>query len=138
MEKSYGIEAARAQLGDIANYVQSTGQTVELTRHGRTVAVVGPAETVKPLPGVEVTFLLPGNQDAWARLAAIPRKGDMIRRENGRAEETWIVDGVEWYLGDDSGGMTFARLTPGDEYTRGLAAQWEIEGKAKHRTNKES
>lgn len=48
MEKSYGIEAARAQLGEIADHAQRTGQTVNLTRHGRTIAVIGPAEPEAP------------------------------------------------------------------------------------------
>jgi antitoxin (DNA-binding transcriptional repressor) of toxin-antitoxin stability system len=133
MEKSYGIEAARAQLGDIADHARITGEVIALTRHGRTVAVIGPAEAVHPVQGVEVTFLLPANQDAWARLPAVPRKGDVVRRENDRAEETWIVAGVEWYLNDDGGGMTFARLEPGDDYTRSVVSHWETDLKAKRK-----
>jgi prevent-host-death family protein len=131
MEKSYGIEAARAQLGDIANHVRDTGQIIELTRHGRTVAVVGPAETVKPAEGVEVIFLLPANQDASARLPGVPRKGDIVRRENDNYEETWIVSQVEWYLSESGGGLLLADLEPGDDYTRAVAARWEAESAAK-------
>lgn len=145
MEKSYGIEAARGQLGDIANHVRDTGQIVELTRHGRTVAVVGPAEAVKAAEGVEVIFLLPANHDDSARLPGVPRKGDIVRRENERYEETWIVEKVEWHLTDDGGAMLFAYLAPGDEYTRTVVARWEAERAArggtnirKHRTNKRS
>lgn len=138
MEKSYGIEAARAQLGDIANHVRETGQIIELTRHGRTVAVVGPAEAVKPAEGIEVTFLLPANQDAWARVPGVPRKGDIVRRDNDNYEETWVVSQVEWYLNERGGGMLFAHLAPGDDYTKTVVARWEAESKAKHHTNKES
>lgn len=127
MEKSYGIEAARAQLGDIANHVRDTGQIIELTRHGRTVAVVGPADAVKPAESVEVTFLLPANHDASARLPGVPRKGDIVRRENEHYEETWIVNQVEWYLSERGGGMLFAHLVPGDDYTTTVAARWEAE-----------
>jgi prevent-host-death family protein len=127
MEKSYGIEAARAQLGDIANHVRDTGQIIELTRNGRTVAVVGPAEAVKPAEGVEVTFLLPANHDDSARLPGVPRKGDIVRRENEGYEETWIVNQVEWYLSERGAGMLFAHLVPGDDYTRTVAARWEAE-----------
>lgn len=142
MEKSYGIEAARAQLGDIANHVRDTGQIVELTRHGRTVAVVGPTEAVKPAEGIEVTFLLPANKDAWARMPGVPRKGDVVRRENDNYEETWIVNQVEWYLNEDGGATLFAYLAPDGDYTRSVVARWEAESKAshtrKHHTNKES
>lgn len=136
MEKSYGIEAARAQLGDIANHVRETGQIIELTRHGRTVAVVGPAEAVKPAEGVEVTFLLPAYQDAWGRMPGVPRKGDIVRRDNDKYEETWIVEQVEWRITEDGGGMLFAYLAPGDDYTKTVVAKWEAD--SKHHTNKES
>ncbi|MET9909660.1 type II toxin-antitoxin system prevent-host-death family antitoxin [Streptomyces sp. NPDC006476] len=147
MEKSYGIEAARAQLGDIANHVRDTGQIIELTRHGRTVAVVGPAEAVKPAQGFEVIFLLPANRETFERLPGVPRKGDIVRRENGQAEETWIVEQVEWRIDDadaDTIGeaMLFVYLAPGDDYTKALVAGWENEAKAnrirKRHTNKES
>lgn len=131
MEKSYGIEAARAQLGDIANHVRDTGQIIELTRHGRTVAVVGPAEAVKAAEGAEVTFLLPANHDDAARLPGVPRKGDIVRRENEGYEETWVVEQTEWYLSENGGGMLFAQLTPGDDYTRTVVARWEAEEAAK-------
>jgi antitoxin (DNA-binding transcriptional repressor) of toxin-antitoxin stability system len=129
MEKSYGIEAARGQLGDIANHVRDTGQIIELTRHGRTVAVIGPTEAVKPAQGVEVIFLLPANQDAFARLPGVPRKGDIVRRDNSDYEEAWTVGQVEWRLDDDGEGMLFAYLTPADDYTKTVVAKWEAESK---------
>jgi prevent-host-death family protein len=131
MEKSYGIEAARAQLGDIADHVRDTGQIIELTRHGRVVAVVGPTEAVKPVGSVEVTFLLPANHDDAARLPGVPRKGNIVRRESEGYEETWIVEQTEWYLSERGGGMLFAQLVPGDDYTRTVVARWETEQAAK-------
>lgn len=133
METSYGIEAARAQLGEIADHARITGTVVELTRHGRTVAVIGPAEAVKPVQGVEVTFLLPAGEDAWARMPDVPRKGEVVRRQNERAEETWMVAEVEWYLSDDGAGTPYVTLEPGDDYTRSLAAQWQADRKLKRK-----
>ncbi|GAB3004604.1 hypothetical protein GCM10023080_082850 [Streptomyces pseudoechinosporeus] len=75
MEKAIGIEAARARLGDIADHARTTGQTTALTRHGRTVAVIGPAHAVQPAGSVEVTLFL-GDEDRTIVLPAVPRIGD--------------------------------------------------------------
>ncbi|MEU4039760.1 type II toxin-antitoxin system Phd/YefM family antitoxin [Streptomyces collinus] len=133
MEKSYGIEAARAQLGDIADHARTTGETIALTRHGRTVAIVGPLQSVKPIQGVEVTFLFPAGMDAGARLPGVPHKGDVVRRDNGQGEETWTVTEVEWRLGEEGGGTLYISLHPGDDYTQSVVAQWESERKTKRK-----
>jgi hypothetical protein len=134
MEKSYGIEAARAQLGDIADHARTTGQTIALTRHGRTVAVIGPADTVTPLRGVEATLLFPGGRDWGGQLPGVPQTGNTIRRENDRYEETWIVSDVEWYLNDERPSLLFVHLQPGDDYTKALAGQWESEATTRRPT----
>jgi len=97
MEKTYGIEAARAQLGEIADHARRTGQTVSLTRHNRPVAVIGPVGTVQPAAGVEVWLLL-GNQEAWTcNLPAVPRRGDSLLIESTDGDEDfWTVVNVQW------------------------------------------
>ncbi|MFE7077744.1 hypothetical protein ACFU96_47500 [Streptomyces sp. NPDC057620] len=129
MEESYGIEAARPQLGDIADHTRSTGEVVRLTRHGRTVAVIGPARSVTPMNGVEVTLLFPGGRDWNGQLPGVPHVGHTFRRENNQAEETWTVSDVEWYVGEEEegGSLLFVHLQPGDNYTQRLARQWESE-----------
>src|ERR1044072_7054127 len=72
MEKSLGIEAARARLGDIADHARTTGQVTALTRHGRTVAVIGPAHAVQPAGRIKVTLYL-GDDDQVCVLPALPR-----------------------------------------------------------------
>lgn len=111
MEKSLGIEAARAKLGDIADHARTTGQAVALTRHGRTVAVIGPAAAVRPVEGVEVTLYFPHRE--WVgRLPAVPRQGETVRRETQTGEETWVVSEVEWYLHLESEPTVSVTLDP--------------------------
>ena len=76
-----GIERARAKLRDIADHVRDTGHIVELTRHGRTVAVIGPAEAVRPVQGVEVTRTNEF-QPVAARIAARGEPATRIRPSN--------------------------------------------------------
>ncbi|MFD4797876.1 type II toxin-antitoxin system Phd/YefM family antitoxin [Streptomyces anulatus] len=97
MEKSYGIEAARAQLGDIADHARSTGQVINLTRHGRPVAVIGPVSAIKPLAGVQVRLYL-GDQDAVSyTFPDVPRIGESILVETPDGDEDfWDVVNVQW------------------------------------------
>lgn len=88
MEKAYGIEAARAKLGEIADHIRETGQIISLTRHGRTVAVVGPVESVRPAQGVPVSLHFP-HIDWTVNLPAVPRIGESF----------------EWTDPDDGGGL---------------------------------
>lgn len=95
MEKSYGIEAARAQLGDIADHARTTGETIALTRHGRTIAVIGPAEAVKPAQGIKVGLHFP-HVDWTVHLPVVPRKGEFVEWEDpehggGRWEVTEVI-----------------------------------------------
>ncbi|MYW49605.1 type II toxin-antitoxin system Phd/YefM family antitoxin [Streptomyces sp. SID161] len=112
MEKSYGIEAARAQLGDIADHARTTGETIALTRHGRTVAVIGPADVVAPRQGVSATLLFPRNDDQIVYLPGVPHPGDPIIRSTEIGEERWTVSKVEWYLRDDGHASLFLHLDP--------------------------
>ncbi|MEW2266882.1 hypothetical protein [Streptomyces sp. NPDC047868] len=127
MEKSYGIEAARAQLGEIADHARATGEVISLTRHGRTVAVIGPARSVTPMKGVEAILLFPGDRDWGGQLPGVPAVGHTVQRENERAEETWTVSRVEWYLADEGRSLLFVHLQPADDYTKRLAKQWQSE-----------
>lgn len=102
MEKSYGIEAARAQLGEIADHVRTTGHTIALTRHGRPVAAIGPVAAIKPAQGVEVRLFL-GERDPWmCVLPALPRIGDSFLVEDKDGSEVfWTVVNVQWDLRPD-------------------------------------
>lgn len=135
MEKSYGIEAARPQLGDIANHVRDTGQIIELTRNGRTVAVVGPAGAVKPAGGVEVTlhfplFLrhavqLPDLYERTCVLPALPRVGERFVEEvalgpDDAMEAQWDVTSVDWCMRADGSAFVGVSLEPIDEATEEL------------------
>lgn len=114
MEKSYGIEAARGQLGEIADHARLTGQIIELTRHGRTVAVIGPADDVRPTQGVEVNLFFPHTH--WpVRMATVPRKGESIEwedPENGLGR--WEVSEVEYTAHPDQVGTIGIMLKPVD------------------------
>ncbi|MFJ3283376.1 type II toxin-antitoxin system Phd/YefM family antitoxin [Streptomyces halstedii] len=102
MEKSYGIEAARAQLGDIANHARSTGQVINLTRHGRPVAAIGPVAAIKPLAGFQVWLYL-GDQDAMSYIfPTVPRIGESILVETPDGDENfWDVVNVQWDIRPD-------------------------------------
>ncbi|MFI8194668.1 type II toxin-antitoxin system Phd/YefM family antitoxin [Streptomyces sp. NPDC085946] len=121
MEKSYGIEAARAQLGDIVDHARTTGQTIALTRHGRTVAVIGPAEAVKPSGGVEVTLYYPHDQSTCV-LPALPRTGDSFLQEvelgpESSTETRWSVTEVQWHMSSDGTTYIGVSLDPADDHT---------------------
>ena len=135
MEKSYGIEAARAQLGDIADHVRATGEVVQLTRHGRAVAVVGPAGAVKAAGGVEVTLYFPlflrhtvQLPDLYRRtcvLPAVPRVGERFCEEvalgpDDAMETHWDVTSVEWHMHVDGSAFVGVSLEPIDEATEEL------------------
>ncbi|WGP08848.1 MULTISPECIES: type II toxin-antitoxin system Phd/YefM family antitoxin [Streptomyces] len=102
MEKSYGIEAARAQLGDIADHARSTGQVIKLTRHGRSVAAIGPVAAIKPLAGVQVWLYL-GDQEAVSyTFPSVPRVGESILVETADGNENfWDVVNVQWDIRPD-------------------------------------
>lgn len=98
MENAIGIEAARARLGDIADHARTTGQVTALTRHGRTIAVIGPAHAVQPAGSVKVTLWL-GDEDQVQVLPALPRIGETFLVEaGGDDEKTWLVTNVQWDL----------------------------------------
>jgi antitoxin (DNA-binding transcriptional repressor) of toxin-antitoxin stability system len=129
MEKSYGIEAARAQLGDIADHARTTGQTIALTRHGRTVAVIGPADTVKPAGGVEVNLHFPHADIQDVGLPALPRVGEQLIwvLDNDDADEgTWDVTEVQWHLSPNSTTVGVS-LEPTDDHTKQLMDRQEAE-----------
>lgn len=127
MEKSYGIEAARAKLGDIADHTRATGQTVSLTRHGRTVAVIGPANSVKSAGGVEATLFYPHDQRDCV-LPALPRKGESFVEDvelgaDDSTETRWSVTEVQWYLSADGSTSVGVSLDPVDDHTRRIMQQ---------------
>jgi antitoxin (DNA-binding transcriptional repressor) of toxin-antitoxin stability system len=131
MEKSYGIEAARAQLGDIADHARTTGETIALTRHGRAVAVIGPAASVKPAGGVEVTLFYPHDQRTCV-LPALPRMGesfvdDVELGPNDNTEMRWSVTEVQWYRSDDGSTSVGVSLDPVDDHTRQIMKRQKAE-----------
>lgn len=128
MENAYGIEAARAKLGEIADHARETGQIIGLTRHGRTVAVIGPADAVKPAGGVEVTLYFP-HADLQCVLPALPRTGEQLLwvLDNDDADEgTWDVTEVQWHLSPNSTTVGIS-LEPADERTKQLMDRQEAE-----------
>ncbi|MFE0206974.1 hypothetical protein [Streptomyces sp. NPDC058985] len=131
MEKSYGIEAARAKLGDIADHTRATGRTVNLTRHGRTVAVIGPVDAVKPSGGVEVTLYFP-HAELTRVLPVLPRKGETLVQdvELGPEEETeahWSVTEVQWHMSANGYTTVGVSLDPVDDHTKELVVRLEAE-----------
>ncbi|MEU2358968.1 hypothetical protein ABZ599_39510 [Streptomyces misionensis] len=119
MEKSYGIEAARAKLGEIADYTRTTGQTIGLTRHGRTLAVIGPAHAVQPAGTVKVSLYV-GDRDPEAHiLPAVPRVGDTFRMPD---ENFYLVTGVQWNVEADGENEVDVLLDPVDDYTEWIDA----------------
>jgi antitoxin (DNA-binding transcriptional repressor) of toxin-antitoxin stability system len=117
METSYGIEAARAKLGDIAEHVRTTGETVDLTRHGRTVAVIGPANSVPPAPprGTDATLYFPDGDSWHGCLPGVPHEGNTLTREVGHRAERWSVASVEWYVRDEGPAILHVYLAPTTE-----------------------
>lgn len=129
MENAVGIEAARARLGDIADNARTTGQVTRLTRHGRTVAVIGPANSIKPAGGVEVTLYFPHTERTCV-LPALPHTGETLIQDvelspEESDEATWRVTEVQWHMsanGDMSVGVS---LDPNDDRTKRLMQREE-------------
>ncbi len=94
----------------------------ELTRHGRTIAVIGPKDTVTPRRGVDAIMFFPGSREWRGVLPGVPHTGDQITIDSDAGEEYWAVSKVEWYLNDDRTARLFIHLGPTDERTRRLAA----------------
>lgn len=129
MEKAYGIEAARAKLGDIADHTRTTGETIALTRHGRTIAVIGPAHAVKPAGGVEVTLYFP-HTERLCTLPAVPRVGESlvwVLDNDDTDEGTWDVSEVQWHLSEMTGTTVGVSLEPADDHTKQLMDRQEAE-----------
>lgn len=131
MENAVGIEAARARLGEIADQSRTTGQITRLTRHGRTVAVIGPAHTVKPSVGVEVTLHFPHTERTCV-LPALPRTGesfveDVELRPGDDTEAHWNVTEVQWRMSDDGATTVGVSLDPADDHTHQLVKRQEAE-----------
>ncbi|MYX14354.1 hypothetical protein GTY67_13205 [Streptomyces sp. SID8374] len=102
MEKSYGIEAARGQLGDIADHTRSTGEVISLTRHGRPVAAIGPVAAIKPLVGVQVWLYLGDREAVSYTFPGVPRIGESILVETPDGNENfWDVVNVQWDIRPD-------------------------------------
>jgi antitoxin (DNA-binding transcriptional repressor) of toxin-antitoxin stability system len=122
MEKSLGIEAARARLGDIADHARTTGQVTALTRHGRTVAVIGPAHAVQPAGSIKVTLYL-GDDDQVCVLPALPRIGEsfLVETADGN-EEYWLVTNIQWDLRPDEEPSVNVLCDPSDDYSAWIAA----------------
>lgn len=127
MESEYGIEAARAKLGEIADHTRDTGQIIRLTRHGRTVAVVGPANAVKPGGGVEVTLYFP-HTERLCVLPALPRTGEQLVwvLDDVADEGTWTITEVQWHLSVD-GTTVGVSLEPANDHTKQLMDRQEAE-----------
>lgn len=121
MERSLGIEAARARLGDIADHARTTGQVTALTRHGRTIAVIGPAHAVQPAGSIKVTLWL-GDHDHVRVLPALPRIGEtfLVETANGN-EDLWLVTNVQWDLRPDEEPSVNVLCDPADNYTAWLS-----------------
>jgi antitoxin (DNA-binding transcriptional repressor) of toxin-antitoxin stability system len=121
MENAIGIEAARARLGDIADHARTTGQVTALTRHGRTVAVIGPAHAVQPAGSVKVTLWL-GDEDEVRVLPALPRIGETFLVEtSGGNEDHWLVTNVQWDLHPGEEPRVNVLCDPAEEYSAWLA-----------------
>ncbi|MEV0982319.1 hypothetical protein [Streptomyces sp. NPDC049915] len=126
MEKSLGIEAARARLGDIADHARTTGQVTALTRHGRTVAVIGPAHAVQPAGSVKVTLWL-GDDDQVCVLPALPHIGEtfLVETTNGN-EDYWLVTNIQWDLRPDEEPSVNVLCDLADDYSAWLSAHRPI------------
>ena len=123
MEKTQGIEAARARLGEIADHARTTGQTIALTRHGRTVAVIGPAHSVQPAGNVQVTIHVGDKPSRSVVLPAVPRIGDGFRLfDENDDDEFWIVTNVQWDLGPQGEAEVHVLLDPYDDYSNWMHA----------------
>ncbi|TXS68919.1 type II toxin-antitoxin system Phd/YefM family antitoxin [Streptomyces sp. sk2.1] len=117
MEKSYGIEAARAQLGDIADHARTTGQVIALTRHGRTIAVIGPVKAVRPDQGIKMSLHFP-HADWTVQLPVVPRTGEFFEWEDPQhGSARWEVTEVI-HVADPNEAYIAITLDPADEEAR--------------------
>jgi antitoxin (DNA-binding transcriptional repressor) of toxin-antitoxin stability system len=115
MENAIGIEAARARLGDIAEHARTTGQVTALTRHGRTIAAIGPANKVRQRAAFALSLHFP-TEDWEIEAPAVPRKGDAFEwtDENG-VDSFWIVTDVTWSASRDGMSIIGIDLDPAAE-----------------------
>jgi hypothetical protein len=133
MENSIGIEAARARLGDLADEARDTGQVTSLTRYGKTVAVIGPAEAVKPRATIAVYLNFP-HEDWEVEMHAVPRIGDTLEWGTGDGDTgQWTVTEVIWTPERDQPGAVGLTLDPANEHTERIMARQDAEHKAKAR-----
>ncbi|MFD4595689.1 type II toxin-antitoxin system Phd/YefM family antitoxin [Streptomyces rubiginosohelvolus] len=65
-----GIEEARKTLGDLANEVRYTGNTITLTRNGKPIAQLTPMEAVMAV-GIRVAVPEYAVPEDWARTGEI-------------------------------------------------------------------
>ena len=133
--RSKNLGARAITRGDIADHVRATGEVVQLTRHGRAVAVVGPAGAAKPAGGVEVTMYFPlflrhtvQLPDLYRRtcvLPAVPRVGERFCEEvalgpDDAMETQWDAISVDWHMRADGSAFVGVSLEPIDEATEEL------------------
>lgn len=99
MENSYGIQEARARLGEIADHVRLSGEIVALTRHGRVLAAVGPVHSTRPVSKVEVQLHFSDGRVRAAYLPEVPRVGESFRDfHHDDGGDFWLVTEVQWDL----------------------------------------
>lgn len=112
MENAIGIEAARARLGDIAEHARTTGQITALTRHGRTVAVIGPADAVQPSAMLQVLVQFP-DDDHTVPMPALPRIGDYFEwTDDDGTESFWRVTDAIWSVSKNGLSIPGIELEP--------------------------
>lgn len=121
MENSIGIEAARARLGDIADHARTTGQVTALTRHGRTVAVIGPAHAVQPAGSVKVRLWL-GDEEEVRVLPSLPRVGETFLVESDGDEKHWLVTNVQWDIRPDQEARVNVLCDEAEDFSAWVAA----------------
>ena len=133
MENAYGIEAARAKLGEIADHARTTGQITRLTRHGRTVAVIGPAETVTARATITVDLNFP-HEDWTVEMHAVPRVDETLEWETDQGDTgQWKVTEVNWTAHPTRPGSVSLALDPANEYTEQIMAKQDAARKARAR-----
>lgn len=121
MENTIGIEAARARLGDIAEHARTTGQVTALTRHGRAIAVIGPADEVRQRAAFALSLHFP-TEDWEIEAPAVPRKGDAFEWTDESNNDTfWIVTDVTWSASRDGVSVIGIDLDPATEETKETA-----------------
>jgi antitoxin (DNA-binding transcriptional repressor) of toxin-antitoxin stability system len=125
MSQEIGIEAARARLGDLADQASTTGQITHLTRHGKTVAVIGPVGAVQPRAGIKLLLHFP-HEDWEIETHSIPRKGERFEwtSEDG-IDGFWTVSDVIWAASKDGLMSVGVDLDPLDVHTEELMHQQE-------------